>query len=445
MKIYVLMQGKPLGVLEEETEQISYRYFDNINKNNYLPSLEETEYSSNELPTVFEALLPEDESVDIIRVQNSLSYKIEILLYLDGIHGSFQFLSEMDFKSFSESCGAEVVFSRDKEKILDNRYSFPNILELKIAISKNILFPNNPNTERVIGLSGFQNKFGVFIDYEKKEISKDDFSNYFMKPYTKEYTEFTRNKDRVYAPYLSINEHLFMTIARDLGFDAPWSAIIKDGKDYHYIIKRYDRHLESKLDHFDTATLLGLKSGNKYDATFEKIFSKLAAKLESDDLFKALSFIFYSALISHGDLHSKNISIIRDSNILDSPIKYHLAPLYDISTTSIYKGLNTRDLGMKLHGKLHEIRIEHFLEFGQNIGLDQKKLTDEFLRIATYFEKNFLSYIEALPADIKVSNFKITIYHNKTLAEILEKFYRERMLYINKYVYQKQIDNRSVF
>jgi len=57
----------------------------------------------------------------------------------------------------------------------------------------------------------------------------------------------------------------------------------------------------------------------------------------------------------------------------------------------------------------------------------------------------FLSYIEALPADIKVSNFKITVYHNKMLAEILEKFYRERMLYINKYVYQKQIDNRSVF
>lgn len=445
MKIYVLMQGKPLGVLEELAGQISYKYLSNIDKNNYLPSLEAAEYSSNELPAVFEALLPEDGSVDIIRVQNSLSYKIEILLYLDGIHGSFQFLSEADFAKFTESPITEIIFSRDKAKILDNQYNFPNILELKIDIPQNILFPSNPNTERVIGLSGFQNKFGVLIDCEKNKISKNDFSGYFMKPYTKEYTEFARSKHSIYAPYLSINEHLFMTIARDLGFDVPWNAIIKDGKDYHYIIKRYDRHLESKLDHFDVATLLGLKSTNKYDTTFEKIFSKLKTKLENDDLFRALSFIFYSAIISHGDLHSKNISIIRDSNILNTPIKYHLAPLYDISTTSIYKGLNTRDLGMKLHGKLHEISIVQFLEFGENIGLDKTKLAGEFLRIATYFEKNFLGYVDALPPDIKISNFKITHRYSKTLAEILEKFHHERMLYIKKYIYQEQSNKQNIF
>ena len=64
----------------------------------------------------------------------------------------------------------------------------------------------------------------------------------FTKSYSKYYTTYVPNdKERSYIPYLLINEHLFMTLARDFGFSVQYNAIIKHSSDYHYIIKRFDR------------------------------------------------------------------------------------------------------------------------------------------------------------------------------------------------------------
>uniref|UniRef100_UPI00155DA631 hypothetical protein n=1 Tax=Aliarcobacter cryaerophilus TaxID=28198 RepID=UPI00155DA631 len=47
-----------------------------------------------------------------------------------------------------------------------------------------------------------------------------------------------------------------MTLARDFGFKVPYNGIIKNEMDYHYIIKRYDRYSDTKIDHTEILTLM---------------------------------------------------------------------------------------------------------------------------------------------------------------------------------------------
>ena len=54
-----------------------------------------------------------------------------------------------------------------------------------------------------------------------------------------------------------------MSLARDFGFSVPYNGIIKHDSDYHYIIKRFDRHGELKIDH-EILTLMNKNSDQKY-------------------------------------------------------------------------------------------------------------------------------------------------------------------------------------
>ncbi len=71
---------------------------------------------------------------------------------------------------------------------------------------------------------------------------KNEASHYFIKPY---HPSRAHPESEYYLPHLAINEHLFMSFAKnELGFDVPWNGIIKNPTDeeYHYIVKRYDKY-----------------------------------------------------------------------------------------------------------------------------------------------------------------------------------------------------------
>lgn len=107
-----------------------------------------------------------------------------------------------------------------------------------------------------------------------------------MKPYNKYQLNYGGN---IYAPCLLINEYLFMTLARDLSFAVPYNAIIKGENDYHYIIKRFDRFNGIKFDHEEFATLLGLNTDTKYDATITEVLEKSKQYLSAKKDFLVLA------------------------------------------------------------------------------------------------------------------------------------------------------------
>ncbi len=451
MKIYVLKQGKPLGYLEEKIfGKISFIYLQNIDKSYYIQGLNQKEnFSNNGLFLVFENMFPENDQIDRIKSQHKTKTHIELLLYLEDIHGSYTFLKEDEYLHYRESKHISYKYSEVINDILQNDYTFPNILDYSLNIPKENLFPNVTANSKVIGLSGFQYKFSIAKDDYKQEIRIDtnNSSQYFMKPYNKYYTTFApHEKDRLYIPYLLINEHLFMTLARDCGFKVPYNAIIKDGEDYHYIIKRYDRYNNEKFDHEEFATMLGYNSDTKYNASVQEILKKAKEFVDDKELEELLLFFYFSTIIGHGDLHAKNISLIHASNVIDEKQK-HLSPYYDISTTHLYTGLKDKEIGLKLLGRKSKIKKDHFLNLAKSFGIDLQSFEYQMKRITNIFVNHFLEYIQALPPEISDLPFHRKYGAHTPLKGIFEKYYERRKIYIKKYIDSNWIqdDITSIF
>lgn len=452
MKIFVLKQGKPIGYLEEKTfDHVSFSYLEGIEEKLYIPGLKEKVNTNNTgLFLVFKNMFPENNQIEILKTQYEIGSNIELLLYLEDIHGSYTFLNEEDYKKYTEPAFEIYAYDEVINNVLESNYTFPNILDYSLDIDSKKLHPENIVNSKVIGLSGFQYKFSIIKDDDKKSIFVDEekTSEYFMKPYNKYNTTYVpRDKERLYIPYLLINEHLFMTIARDIGFPVPYNGIIKDGTDYHYIIKRFDRYKNEKFDHEEFATLLGYDSDTKYNATLIEVLEKASEYIDTDEIKQLLLFFFFSTIISHGDLHSKNISLIHASNSIEEQIKY-LAPYYDISTTYIYKGLKEKDIGLKILNKKSKIKKSDFLNIARKFNIDEVGFENEMKRIVEFFLNKFHDYIALLPSEIQDLPFYSGYYSShKPFKSILEKYYLERKKYIKKYIDATWIkeDHGSIF
>jgi serine/threonine-protein kinase HipA len=432
MLIYVYKQNKYLGKLEENNTNISFTYNKNINKDHYIIGIENVTNEFDDLPLVFKNLLLENSDLTNIKT----STKIEKLLFLNNIHGSYKFSKD---KLNLPSKNKIYKYQNIKAEILENNYIFPNILDYKINISAEKLKTNNENN--IQGLSGFQHKFSIIKDDQNKTIEHTTInnSNYFMKPYNEYHLNFNQNS---YIPCLLINEHLFMTIARDLGFSVPYNAIIKGENDYHYIIKRFDRFKDIEFDHEEFATMLGFDTNTKYDATIIEILNKAQQYLSKTKIKEILSFIFYSVVISHGDLHSKNLSLIHQSNKPNEQQK-DLSPYYDISTTAIYK-LEKNDIGMRIYNKKRNIKKQDFLKLAEKFEIND--FENEIIRISRYFIDNFQKYINKLPDDIKNIPITQSKYNTKkSFKFILEKYYKQRCKYIKAKIDINLLPDDNIF
>lgn len=444
MKIFVVKNKQFIGTLSQESGKIRFIYSDAISVDSYLKGLKEKENISNALFPIFENMLPEFEQINFIKAQNNITTQIEVLLYLSDIHGSYEFYKEDDFYKLELQEQNIFYFDELKDEILDNNYTFPNILEYSLDINESILYPNGLANSKVIGLSGYQYKFSVIKDDDKKSITYDEAksSNYFMKPYSKYYTTYApHDKDRSYIPFLLINEHLFMSLARDFGFSVPYNGIIKHGSDYHYIIKRYDRYGELKIDHHEILTLMNKNSDQKYKVSMKDVMETAKEYISQEQLVELYRFIVFSVVIGHGDLHAKNISLIYSSNKFDEK-NMQLSPFYDVSTTKIYKDTKKNDVGLKIGNKTSSIKKADLLQLASWIDISKEKATNLIEQTSKQFIDTFEGYIEKFPANIKALPYHISKYGGQKPFEIiLKEYYKNRVDYLNKNLLERIISD----
>jgi len=438
LKIYVVKSNQLIGFLDQKQDgTVLFDYVENISHQHYLHGLLKQHNESEILFSIFENLLPENEQLDQIKLKNSIKREIDILLYLDNIHGSFEFYTPSEYETLELKEDVEFTYSDVREEILEESYTFPNILEYRLDIDEETLYPRESKSGRATGLSGFQYKFSVNKDDDLKTITYcEKQSHYMMKPYSLYNGIYKKSSDTegLYIPYLLVNEHIFMTIARDFGFHVPYNGIIKDQKDYHYIIKRYDRYDSLKIDHHDILTLLNKHSKEKYDIKVNEIAQMALDYLDESERFELFSFFVFSVIIAHGDLHAKNISFIYKTNSL-SEKEMQLAPYYDISTTSIYKGVSSRDIGMKIKNKRHNIKSEDFIGLAEVFKIDEERAIACVREFSNKFIKEFLSYIDKLPHTIKSLPMQINaVGYTEPLESIFIKYYNKRVTYIHKYL-----------
>ena len=440
MQLYVIKNGRLTGILTETNDgMVTFKYSDGITSDQFLPGLADKINAAPVLFPIFENLLPEHEQLTLLKVKHNITNKIGTLLYLDNVHGSFEFYENIN--DIPEPLGfTTFIYSQVKKDILEDNYTFPNILSdyiFDIPIER--LYPSGLTGSKITGISGYQYKFSVHKDDVRRRIYLDDNkeSHYILKPNNLYYSKFNpKDKDNAYIPFLLVNEHIFMSFARDFGFDIPYNGIIKHGEHFHYIIKRYDRFQNMKIDHYEILSLLGKQSTDKYSITCKEIIEKCKKYLTADDLTKLFRFIVFSIIIGHGDLHAKNISLICHSNN-SSDTKMELAPLYDISTSSIYFDVDKNDIGLSINGKKKEITLSDLLWLASIADIQEDLARGFIVEIATQFLETFEAHIDKLPPNIKELPFyaRRSIYPSRiSLNKIFSKYYTNRCEYIEQYL-----------
>ena len=418
-QIALFKSAELVGFLGHEEGRYRFEY-DKGYKGRALDGLsKDSVATSATLFPVFENLIPESDRRDAYLAEGK--NLAEILLELKNTHGDFDFVSADKLYAYRGDYSNRPNWVGVKQMILEEQ-NFVNILDMQIDIEKEILEEKGKHSS----LSGYQNKIDVNVDFERGVIEQSSNALYLLKPYNVESAVYNfRDKNQNYLPYLELNEHLFMSFAKNAyDFDVPWSAVVAGEKDFHYVVKRYDRYDGYKYEQRDFAQIMNIKSDQKYFTTSEKLFDAIGEVVKSkEERVKFLEFYIFSFVIEHADLHVKNISII---NI--GKDKYRLSPLYDLISNGVYRG-DSDELGLPLGGKRHNISMDDFYELSVRLGVSKLQTKKSMKKIVNIFVEEFPLYIEKCREIELYDGLKIqkNRYSYGSFAESLEKFYSRRV------------------
>lgn len=405
------------------------------------------EIKFNSFPPIFEDNIPEGINKEILEIDSSSSNEFDFLHRLENSIGELEFCKfkeELDIKksiynvSYIEHLDNEILETNPKINVL-NDYT--------IDLKEDRIFPEGEDLSKITrvvtqGISGFQYKLILCLDKDSKQIREDKEGEgiYIFKPYSKLKSDI---KSDHYFPHLSLNEHLFMSFAKnELNFRVPYSAIFKREKDkeYHYLVKRFDRIGINKFNMTTFAPFLGLTSDTKYNISSEKMFKRISIEIKNPkERMELLKHYAYSVIIKHEDMHTKNLSLIKDGN------KVYFAPLYDICCTGIYDTSKGFDSHLTINGKQKNIRPNDFKQLCRSLKIDLKDFKKEAYIIAEIYKEKLPIYIEEIKnlGDIPFHKSKLKmkigeganwIRNKKSIQfhEVLSEFHKKRIEELNR-------------
>ena len=429
----VLKNDLLVGKLSYGNGAYSFEYDAQYKGSELMGILREDTMKVPALYPVFENLLPEYERRDKLLL--GLSDNADILSGLYNVQGDFRFISYFELFKYRSSSQARPAWHTVKHKILGEN-NYPNLIEAKILISDEIL--EEASQREHSSLSGYQHKIDINLDLEKGTIEESERdAAYLMKPLNRTMTDyFTKDEDqqKKYYPFLALNEHLFMTFAKnELKLNTPYSGVVfsKDG-DFHYIVKRYDRYEQYAYGQYDMAQLLNISSDKKYRTdtlTLLEVFTNKVKDKES--LRNMFKFQIYSSLMQHSDFHAKNVSVLDAGRE-----KYILAPLYDVISVGIYNG-KAYDLGLPLSKKVRKYSkysVDDYLAMADTLGIGKSKAKILLKQTIEIYLDQFPDYIEKTLAFEKAYALKIqdTRMSKKLFSTQIQSMYDRKLIQLKK-------------
>jgi serine/threonine-protein kinase HipA len=204
-----------------------------------------------------------------------------------------------------------------------------------------------------MSISGMQRKALMRLSKDKRDLEvARTRSRYILKPQLETYS------------HVPENEHASMRIAALAGVHVPPFGLFQlaDGS-LAYVIKRYDRtggKHGRKLHQEDFCQLAGLPAHRRGDGTAEQCAALVARYCgePETELRRLYQLLLVSYWIGNGDLHLKNLSLLRGEDGV-----YRLAPAYDLICTWIY-GDATMSLPMGIRNR--DLRRHHWLDFAEH-------------------------------------------------------------------------------
>tara|TARA_R110002126_G_scaffold9840_1_gene44197 strand:- start:207 stop:1184 length:978 start_codon:yes stop_codon:yes gene_type:complete len=276
------------------------------------------------------------------------------------------------------------------------------------------LFKEN---KKRLSISGVQEKFSVLLEKNKlRLINEGEQGQYILKPIPNVGSR---------TEQMPANEHLSMQIARQVfGIETAENGLVffQNGNPA-YITKRFDLNEDgTKLAVEDFATLAKRTPQThgtdfKYSGNYLEMFDLLkqyvpAYPIEALKLFK---LILFNYIISNGDAHFKNFSLI-ETSMGD----FKLCPAYDLLNSRIH--VEDRDLALedgllplnKTTGKV----TEQFSKLAELAGISEKQSTKIFKEITSHEDK-VLALIELSYLDEKTKRNYAQAYQTR-----LKKLFR---------------------
>jgi len=351
--LIVHLHGKRVGVLEDDTWQLVFRYdgawlsdTGACALSRQLP-LQSEAFEGQQVSVFFGGLLPEADARDQIARNLGISTNNDFAM-LERIGG--------------ECAGA---ISLWPEELVSKLPSNVRWLDDGEAAEIMKLLPQRPLLAGEKGLrlslAGAQVKLPVVIDVGKYGAAElglplgDTPSTHIIKP------------EPARFPGLSENEAWCMTLARRIGLDAAevWEEEI--GTVPCLIVKRYDRVQESsgppdrRLHQEDFCQALGYPSSRKYQQeggpSLRECFQLIREWSTTPvlDIRHMLDSVIFAAVTGNADAHGKNHSFLYAQNTR------RMAPMYDQVCTMAWPELSTT-LSMKIGSAstLAAVSPEHF-------------------------------------------------------------------------------------
>lgn len=217
-------------------------------------------------------------------------------------------------------------------------------------------------------LSGVQIKAPMYLDVE------GTFSPSTGKPFT----HILKPAGTSGFEALPVVEWLAMALGRAAGFVVPATALaaMPDKMPPALIVERFDirESLSDKrmLALEDLCSVLDLSTDAKYSATMERVARAVRplSTAPEEDLLLILKRALFSWLIADGDMHLKNMALLKVSEPGDERFRsVRMAPLYDAVTTRVFPRLEKDRLALKLNGKDDNLDRADFRAFASTAGL----------------------------------------------------------------------------
>ncbi|HEU0228569.1 MAG TPA: HipA domain-containing protein [Arachidicoccus soli] len=289
---------------------------------------------------------------------------------------------------------------RCRRKLFDGT-NVPSVLSFDAPKADNLVIFQK-NTKR-LSISGVQLKYSLRLE-ENELVLTEKNGQYILKP-------IPPSRQLIAVEDVPENEHLTMQIADQLfKINTAANGIVRfrDGEPA-YITRRFDVKPDgSKYMQEDFAQLLSRTSDThgetfKYEGTYEEIGLLIkqfvaAAPPALENFFKLVVFNY---VISNGDAHLKNFSLIRTDNG-----EYQLAPAYDLMSTILHTphesdtalDLYAESLDSSYYSEYGCYGRPDFLELAKKLGLIEKrsiKILDDFIfkegEVTEFVEKSLLS------------------------------------------------------
>lgn len=265
------------------------------------------------------------------------------------------------------------------------------VSQIKIPNLKTILFEDYFQEqlpkffENKIGndsFAGIQNKISASMINIPVNIAKKNYS-YILKLNSQDF------------PTIVANEYACLKLAKRCGLKVVHAKNVKDAENNNgLLIQRFDRVWNSKQGSMeqihteDACQFLNLYPGEKYRISMNKIAESIQewSPAREIDVLNLIEQYIFSYLVCNGDLHAKNISLVREY----PSDRVSLSHAYDIVCTLPY---GDDKMALKMDGRDDNIKRQTLLQFGMRYGISKSIIIDRSNKLIRKFEKNLPQFL----------------------------------------------------